>query len=120
MLLGVGLLGSSVVKNPHANTGIMSINDSWVRKILWRRKWQPIPVFLPGKSHAQRNLVGYSPRGLKSQTRLSTYVRIYTVNPRAITEKIIKRCKKPMVEIKRNLKNSKPTEVEGKRTKNRR
>ena len=28
--------------------------DPWVRKILWRRKWQPIPVFLPGESHGQR------------------------------------------------------------------
>ena len=25
----------------------------------WRRKWQPTPVFLPGKSHGQRNLEGY-------------------------------------------------------------
>ena len=31
--------------------------DSWVRKIPWRRKWQPTPVFLPGKSHGQRSLV---------------------------------------------------------------
>ena len=30
-----------------------------------RRKWQPTPVFLPGKSHGQRSLVGYSPRGRK-------------------------------------------------------
>ena len=30
-------------------------------KISWRRKWQPIPVFLAGKSHGQRSLVGYSP-----------------------------------------------------------
>ena len=29
----------------------------------WRRKWQPLPVFLPGKSHGQRSLVGYSPWG---------------------------------------------------------
>ena len=29
------------------------------------RKWQPIPVFLPGKSHVQRSLVGYSPWGCK-------------------------------------------------------
>ena len=32
----------------------------WVRKICWRRKWQPTPVFLPGKSRGQRNLAGYS------------------------------------------------------------
>ena len=35
--------------------------DPWVRKIPWRRKWQHTPVFLPGKSCGQRNLVGYSP-----------------------------------------------------------
>ena len=31
----------------------------------WRRKWQPTPVFFPGKSHGWRRLAGYSPRGLK-------------------------------------------------------
>ena len=35
--------------------------NPWVRKIPWRRKWQPTPVFLPGKFHRQRSLVGYSP-----------------------------------------------------------
>ena len=40
--------------------------DSWVRKIPWGRKWQPNPVFLPGKSHGHRCLVGYSPWGHKS------------------------------------------------------
>ena len=35
--------------------------DLWVRKIPWRKKWQPMPVFLPRKSHRQRSLVGYSP-----------------------------------------------------------
>ena len=34
--------------------------NPWVGKI-WRRKWQPTPVFLPGESHGWRNLVGYSP-----------------------------------------------------------
>ena len=33
--------------------------------IPWRRQWQPIPVFLPGKSHGGRSLVGYSPWGCK-------------------------------------------------------
>ena len=37
----------------------------WVRKIPWRKKWQPAPVFLSGKSHGQRSLVGYSPWGRK-------------------------------------------------------
>ena len=39
--------------------------NSWFRKILWRRKGQPAPVVLPGESHGQRSLVGYSPRGHK-------------------------------------------------------
>ena len=39
--------------------------DPWVGKIPWRRKWQPTPVFLPGRSHGQRSLAGYSPQGLK-------------------------------------------------------
>ena len=37
----------------------------WVRKITWRRKWQPTPVFLPEKSHGQRSLARYSPWGRK-------------------------------------------------------
>ena len=39
--------------------------NPWDRKIPWRRKWQPIPEFLPGKSHGQRSLAGYSPGGHK-------------------------------------------------------
>ena len=39
--------------------------DPWVRKIPWRRKWQPTPVFLPRKLHGQRSLSGYSPWGCK-------------------------------------------------------
>ena len=35
--------------------------DPWVRKIPWRRKWQTTPVLLPGKSHGQKSLGGYSP-----------------------------------------------------------
>ena len=39
--------------------------DLWVRKIPWKRKWHPTPVFLPGKSHGQWSLAGYSPWGHK-------------------------------------------------------
>ena len=39
--------------------------DPWVGKIPWRRKWQSTQVLLPGKSHGQRSLVGYSPWGHK-------------------------------------------------------
>ena len=35
--------------------------DPWVRKIAWRRAWQPTPVFVPGESHGLKSLMGYSP-----------------------------------------------------------
>ena len=38
-----------------------AMQKTWVRKIPYRRKWQPIPVLLPGKSHGQRSLVDYCP-----------------------------------------------------------
>ena len=50
--------------------------NPWVRKNPWSRKWQPIPVFLPGKFYGQRNLVDYSPEDHKSPIRLS--VRAYS------------------------------------------
>ena len=34
--------------------------NPWVKRILWRRKWQHSPVFLPGESYGQRSLAGYS------------------------------------------------------------
>ena len=37
---------------------------SWIRNIPWRRRWQPTPVFLPEKFHAQRNLAGYIVHGV--------------------------------------------------------
>ena len=48
-----------MVKNLTAMQGTGS--NPWVRKIPWRREWQPTPVFLPGKLRGQRSLVGYSP-----------------------------------------------------------
>ena len=38
--------------------------NSWVRKIPWKRAWQPTLVFLPGKSHGQRSLEGYTVSGV--------------------------------------------------------
>ena len=43
--------------------------DPWVGKIPWGREWLPTPVFLPGESHGQRSLEGYSPRGHKESDR---------------------------------------------------
>ena len=66
-------------------------NESWpfpvlwpllshrVRKIPWRRKWQPTPVLLPGKSHGQRNLEGYSPGGCKRVGTWRTIVQIFQI-----------------------------------------
>ena len=51
-------------KEPTCQCGRHGFNP-WVRKIPWRRKWQPTPVFLPTKSHGQRSLMGYSPWGHK-------------------------------------------------------
>ena len=39
--------------------------DPWVGKISWRKRWQSMPVFLPGKFHWERSLAGYSPRDRK-------------------------------------------------------
>ena len=44
--------------------------DPWVGKIPWRREWLLTPIFLPGKSHGQRNLVGYGPWGRRESTQL--------------------------------------------------
>ena len=44
--------------------------DPWVRKIPWRRKWQPPPIFLPGESQGQRSLRATIHRVTKSQTQL--------------------------------------------------
>ena len=48
-----------MVKNPLANAGDWVGFNTWVKKIPWRRTWQPIPVFLPEKSYGQRSLVGH-------------------------------------------------------------
>ena len=50
----------------------------WVGKIPWRRKWQPIPVFLPRKSHGKRSLLGYSPLGRKVHTTEHTHTHKLT------------------------------------------
>ena len=66
MAIHCNILGAShvvlAVKKLSANAGDMRLKfDPWVGKIPWRRAWQPTPVFLPGESHRQRSLTGYSP-----------------------------------------------------------
>ena len=49
----------------------------YLKTITWRRKWQPTPVFLPGKFHGQRTLAGYSIRGCKeSDTTECAHARV--------------------------------------------
>ena len=68
------------VKNPPAQAGDRRPGFSpWVRKVPWSRAWQPTPVFLPGESHGQRSLTGYSPWGHKaSDTPEETYTHTHT------------------------------------------
>ena len=55
---------------------------SWLRKILWRRKWQPTPVFLPGKFHGQMSLAGYGPKAQKeSDTTEHTHMHLLITLP---------------------------------------
>ena len=56
--------------------------DPWVRRIPWRRKWQPTPVFLPRKSQGQSSLVGLNPWGFEESDpteQTHTYTHTHTV-----------------------------------------
>ena len=64
-MIEMGFPGGTSGKEPvHQCRGCMRReSDPWAGKIPWRRACQPIPVFLPGESHGQRSLAGYSPWG---------------------------------------------------------
>ena len=72
-----------VVKNPPAKAGDRF--DPWVRRILWRRKWQSTVIFLPGKFHGQRSLAGYSPRAcvLSHFNRVQLFATLWTKDSQA-------------------------------------
>ena len=55
--------------------------DPWVRKIAWRRKWQPTPVFLPGESHGQGAWWTTVHGVAKNQTQLSMHAHTHLVGP---------------------------------------
>ena len=61
----IGFPGGAMVKNPPANSGDTGDMGSMpgLGRFPGRRKWQPAPVFLPGKSHGQRSQEGNSPQG---------------------------------------------------------
>ena len=78
-----GFTGGSVVKNLPAMQEMPEMKlPSLSQEDPWRRKWQPTQVFLMGKSHGQRSLVGYSPLGSqKSWIRLmllNTHTQTHT------------------------------------------
>ena len=60
--------------------------NPWVGKILWRKKWQPTPLFLPGKSHGRRSLAGYMDS--QSQTQLSDFTIYVWYSLRTVGRKV--------------------------------
>ena len=72
-----GFPGGSEVKAVCPQCGRPGFNP-WVRKIPWRRKWQPTPVFLPGESRGRRSLVGYGPWGHK-ETDMTEWLHIQSL-----------------------------------------
>ena len=73
------LLGGSAGKesaSQHRRCGRRGFNP-WTGKIPWSRKWQLTTVFLLGKFHGQRSLVGYSPRGRRESDRSEYEHNVY-------------------------------------------
>ena len=63
--------------------------NPWVRKFPFRKKWKPTPAFLPGKSHRQRSLVGYSPWGHKES---DTTEQLSTAQLMNVSDKLVVFC----------------------------
>ena len=63
--------------------------DPWVKKIPWSRKWLLTPVSLPGKSHGQRSLAGYRPRGHRESDMTEHH-------PRELKDNSWKACREPL------------------------
>ena len=67
----------------------------WIGRIPWRRAWQPTPVFLPGESHGQRSLAGYSLYGRKEldTTEATLHAQAHlTIENIQMAKEHIKRC----------------------------
>ena len=94
----LGFPGDASGKEPPCQCRRPGLNP-YVGTIPWRRAWQPTPVLLPGESHPQRSLVGYSSKGHKTQTWLKwlrrqarEYIKVkksrnWTVGLEALPEK---------------------------------
>ena len=85
---GCCLLGfpAQVNSPPASGGGARDAGPTRVRKVPWRRKRPPTPVFLSGKSHGQRSLVGYRPWGRKDsdtteQLSACVYMHTHTLPP---------------------------------------
>ena len=89
---------------------------TYIHIYLWRRQWPPTPVFLPGKSHGQRSLVGCSPWGHKESgmtewlthkkwsTRINMHIQVcFIQNWRQTTDLALRRFDRPPVECPGNL-----------------
>jgi hypothetical protein len=72
---GVSVLWASLVAQMVKNLPTMQATgfNSWIRKIPWRRKWQPTPVVLSGEAHGQRSLMSYCPQGHKKSDTTKFY-----------------------------------------------
>ena len=70
-----------MVKNLPANAGDVKDSDSvpGSGRFPWRRKWQPIPVFLPGESHGQRSLADHDDYSISSKGFLPTVVNVMVI-----------------------------------------
>ena len=72
--------------------------DPWVGKISWRRAWQPTPEFLPGESHGQRSLAGYSPWGCK-ELDTTEWLRIAGQGA-GVSHKLMQQCPRHCVAVR--------------------
>ena len=85
-----GLLKVGFPAGPDSKESARSAGDlSSSGKIPWRRKWQPTPVFLPGKFHGQRSLAGYSPRCRKeSDTTERLTLSLFSQDPKDVCNRM--------------------------------
>ena len=85
--------------------------DPWVGKIPWRREWQPMPAFLPGKSHGQKSLACYSPWSHK-ESNMSERLTLPLFTAYSSSYEILSRAYFSKVEIEteeRSWKHTSPT-----------
>ena len=118
-----GMCGEAEAVSPEAFASFHSYNTMpprpWnVLQLTKRRKWQPTPLFSPGKSHGQRSLVGYSPWGCKSRTRLSDFTltfHFHAMEKEMATHSSILAWKIPWTEEPGRLQSMAPTGLPSKR-----